>query len=439
MGGSRYLEAIGGVAALAAAAPAAAAFHQAGAVHHLRELEAAPPLVPAGDDSDGSDDEPAFIGCAAFAGARPGYTFKTDASGVGYYKDEAAPAQLAEFVSSRPTTTPTARADLPPGVVMFNAKKWKALEINGGKVLLQMHRADGSGGLRRRVPLTDLTADENVAVRHAVYEAKHQQRVTEEASSTGSDGGGHHSFRPQDAEPEPQPNLAVAAHRAKQQAREVTQAAATLGAASPLAVPFGAGAISVTFTEAGSLGLKFGQQVDTGAVVVKSINPGTQAEQHAILGPGLRLVAVGSLNVVGMTYADTIALVKKQGRPLTCQFSIGHVMQKTGALQLEPEPEPELGQELQPPVARLELRGSPSSPNYSSEDQDSSDPEELHQVVLDILEEEGLLQYKHVLESAGVVKLDVLAKMVGLERCTCDCDSRLVDRRRHQFLGVCIE
>eukprot|EP01043_Picozoa_sp_COSAG02_P085644 COSAG02_NODE_23256_length_724_cov_3.094400_2_plen_83_part_01 len=79
MGGRRYLESIGGAAALAVAAPAAAEFHQAGAVHRVRELEAAPPLVAVGVSDDSDDDEPAFIGCAAFAGARPGYTFKTDA------------------------------------------------------------------------------------------------------------------------------------------------------------------------------------------------------------------------------------------------------------------------------------------------------------------------------------------------------------------------
>ena len=57
--------------------------------------------------------------------------------------------------------------------------------------------------------------------------------------------------------------------------------------------------ISVTFTENGSLGLKFTLDKTTGKVQVIGVNPGTQAEKHSQLKPGLTLLAVGATTVLG--------------------------------------------------------------------------------------------------------------------------------------------
>ena len=67
---------------------------------------------------------------------------------------------------------------------------------------------------------------------------------------------------------------------------------------APGAVTTGAaGAISVTFREPGSLGMKL--TPDAGVVLVKALNPGTQATRHAELRPGLRLLSVGGRSVAG--------------------------------------------------------------------------------------------------------------------------------------------
>ena len=78
--------------------------------------------------------------------------------------------------------------------------------------------------------------------------------------------------------------------------------------------------ISVTFTQPGSLGLKFSPNKQTGSVDVVGINPGTQAERHPELRPGLSLVTVGSTSVVGMPYRQVIETIKVQGRPVRCEF-----------------------------------------------------------------------------------------------------------------------
>ena len=79
--------------------------------------------------------------------------------------------------------------------------------------------------------------------------------------------------------------------------------------------------VTVTFTQPGSLGLKFTPNKATGAVEVMGINPGTQATTHPQLQPGLTLLAVGATSVVGMPYPQVIETIKAQGRPVTCQFS----------------------------------------------------------------------------------------------------------------------
>jgi hypothetical protein len=87
---------------------------------------------------------------------------------------------------------------------------------------------------------------------------------------------------------------------------------------SDLAAP--AEEIAVTFVEDGSLGLKFVGNPHANAVQIRAVNPGTQAESHAVLRPGLVLKSVGGTTVQGMSYQDTISVIKAQGRPVTCLF-----------------------------------------------------------------------------------------------------------------------
>ena len=59
--------------------------------------------------------------------------------------------------------------------------------------------------------------------------------------------------------------------------------------------------LSVTFTEAGSLGLKFTPNKLTGNTEVLAVNPGTQAERHRELHAGLILKSVGKVGVMKNT------------------------------------------------------------------------------------------------------------------------------------------
>lgn len=81
--------------------------------------------------------------------------------------------------------------------------------------------------------------------------------------------------------------------------------------------------ISVNFTKPGSLGLKFTHNRETDEVEILQINPGTQAEAHPQLAPGLILQSVGNQSVKGISYADTIALIVSSGRPLPMTFTYG--------------------------------------------------------------------------------------------------------------------
>jgi len=115
--------------------------------------------------------------------------------------------------------------------------------------------------------------------------------------------------------------------------------------------------ISVTFTEEGSLGLKFVDNPHAHAVQIRAVNPGTQAENHMVLCPGLVLKNVGGTSVEGMSYQDTIGVIKAQkGRPLTCRFgpvqplpeamaaspAAGQAAAAQALLQPQPQPQPEL-------------------------------------------------------------------------------------------------
>eukprot|EP01043_Picozoa_sp_COSAG02_P037660 COSAG02_NODE_2843_length_7905_cov_95.905842_6_plen_687_part_01 len=102
------------------------------------------------------------------------------------------------------------------------------------------------------------------------------------------------------------------------------------GGGRPLALSFsvgpktsaktGAGTLSVTFSEEGSLGLKFVNNKQTGTVDVLGVNSGTQAERHPELRPGLTLVAIGSQSTEGMEYRRVIETLKAHGRPVECHF-----------------------------------------------------------------------------------------------------------------------
>ena len=81
--------------------------------------------------------------------------------------------------------------------------------------------------------------------------------------------------------------------------------------------------IVVSFTEPGTLGLRFTPNKTTGSVDILSINPGTQAMQHAQLRPGLVLQSVDGVAVAGRDYVSAIGVVKAAGRPVTLGFIAG--------------------------------------------------------------------------------------------------------------------
>ena len=85
-------------------------------------------------------------------------------------------------------------------------------------------------------------------------------------------------------------------------------------------VDTGAVVESVTFTEPGSLGLKFVDNPHTNVVQLKGVNLGTQAEGQAGLTIGAVLTNVGDTSVVGMSYTETIDVMKRQGRPVALLF-----------------------------------------------------------------------------------------------------------------------
>ena len=79
------------------------------------------------------------------------------------------------------------------------------------------------------------------------------------------------------------------------------------------------GDVSVCFTRPGSLGLKFTEPA-RGKVQLLAVSPGTQAEIHAELQPGLLLTTVGGSVVAGLRQA--LEAIKVSGRPLTLRFRV---------------------------------------------------------------------------------------------------------------------
>ena len=97
----------------------------------------------------------------------------------------------------------------------------------------------------------------------------------------------------------------------------------------------GADAVSVTFREHGTLGLKFTPNKSTGNIELLAINPGTQAERHPALRPGLILQTVGGQK--SGAYGATLQMIKGSGRPLTLTFvpggTVSSVSSPVGGIQ----------------------------------------------------------------------------------------------------------
>ena len=81
--------------------------------------------------------------------------------------------------------------------------------------------------------------------------------------------------------------------------------------------------VSVTFTEARTLGLKFTPNKQTGNFELLAVNPGTQAEKHSQLSAGLIVRSVGGSSVAGKNYEEVLGMIKAGGRPLSMTFSPG--------------------------------------------------------------------------------------------------------------------
>lgn len=91
--------------------------------------------------------------------------------------------------------------------------------------------------------------------------------------------------------------------------------------------------LSVTFTEAGSLGLKFTTTAPSSTnVQLAQINPGTQAESHPQLATALRLHngelylrRVAGVDMAGKTYREVLTVLRASRRPLTLTFAPGQL------------------------------------------------------------------------------------------------------------------
>ena len=100
----------------------------------------------------------------------------------------------------------------------------------------------------------------------------------------------------------------------------VSSAASTSPREAAAASPRTKGTVQCTFTQTGTLGLKFSDQ--HGKMVVVAINPGTQACVHPVAA-GMQLISVAGTSVVGVSYPVALGLIKQSGRPLTLAFDPG--------------------------------------------------------------------------------------------------------------------
>jgi hypothetical protein len=115
--------------------------------------------------------------------------------------------------------------------------------------------------------------------------------------------------------------------------------------------------ISVTFTEAGALGVKFAPNNDTGKVEVLLLHPDTQAMDHPDLEPGLVIHGVQGVSAEGKEHAEVVGMIKAGGRPLEMSFVLG------GTLAAEVQAEQDAIQTVQEKVhGPNPLRGLISKP-----------------------------------------------------------------------------
>ena len=78
--------------------------------------------------------------------------------------------------------------------------------------------------------------------------------------------------------------------------------------------------IEAVFTQPGSIGLEMTRSVHAAAVEIKSVRPGTQAQQHPQLREGLILEKVAGSPVAGVEYQQVLSMIKAGGRPLCLSF-----------------------------------------------------------------------------------------------------------------------
>ena len=78
--------------------------------------------------------------------------------------------------------------------------------------------------------------------------------------------------------------------------------------------------VLASFAEPGTLGLKLVEN-RRGLAEVQALNPGTQAERHAELHPGMIVRRVSGASVEGQGYAEVLRRIKAGGRPLEIGFS----------------------------------------------------------------------------------------------------------------------
>ena len=100
--------------------------------------------------------------------------------------------------------------------------------------------------------------------------------------------------------------------------RRETQPLGTLGGTGQPPPPL---PVAVTFAEAGSLGISLKANETTGDIELLRVTPGTQAERHRQLRPGLILQTVSGAPVRGKEYRSVLAMIKASGRPLDMKFT----------------------------------------------------------------------------------------------------------------------
>lgn len=104
----------------------------------------------------------------------------------------------------------------------------------------------------------------------------------------------------------------------------------------------GASPISVTFTEAGPLGIRFIPK--DGQCIIKGIIADTQAAANPELVPNLVLTNVSGRSCEGLTYDQTLSLLKQGGRPVSLLFVApgGTISPKTLNVTVQQQEEKEI-------------------------------------------------------------------------------------------------